>query len=107
MAEFELVKFIAMLISIISLINFPIIFKKRKDFIKYLPGLFSLILVLVFSSLDDLIFSDFFSLLEIIFLLLGAILLISAVFIEFKCLVSEKKRIRKKSCLKQENFGEV
>ncbi|MFX1320740.1 MAG: hypothetical protein ACFFAQ_03745 [Promethearchaeota archaeon] len=105
MAEFELVKFIAMLISIISFVNFPIIFKKRKDFIKYLPGLFSLILVLTFSSLDDLVLSDFFSLLEIIFLLLGAILLIIAVFNEYKALISENQAVRKKKP-NQEYSGE-
>lgn len=106
MEEFELVKFIAMLISIISLANFPIIFKKRKDFIKYLPGLFSLILVLTFSSLDDLVLSDFFSLLEIIFLLSGAVLLISAVFIEFKFVISENKTLKNKNHDQQENSGE-
>ena len=106
MAEFELVKFIAMLISIISLVNFPIIFKKRKDFIKFLPGLFCLILVLIFSSLDDIILSDFFSLLETTFLLSGAILLISAVYIEFKFLISENKTLKNKNPDQQENSGE-
>ncbi|TFG28014.1 MAG: hypothetical protein EU532_06290 [Promethearchaeota archaeon] len=52
--EFDLIEINAMIIAIIAIINFPLIIKKRKDFVKYLPGIISLIFLFIFGFLDDL-----------------------------------------------------
>ena len=80
--ELDLIEINAMIISIIAIINFPLIIKKRKDFIKYLPGIVSLIMLFVFGFLDDLFALQIFEILESVCILLGAILLLVASLIE-------------------------
>lgn len=80
--ELEMIKFVAMVISIIAFINFPIIFKRRKDFIKYLPGITCLVLLFTSSFLEDAY--RVFEILKNIFVLAGAILFFIAARIEFK-----------------------
>ena len=80
--EFDLIEINAMIISIIAIINFPLIIKKRKDFIKYLPGIISLIMLFIFGFLDDLFQFDIFQILEILCILSGAILLLLASLID-------------------------
>ena len=80
--ELDLIEINAMIISIIAIINFPLIIKKRKDFIKYLPGIVSLIMLFIFGFLDDLFALQIFEILESVCILLGAILLLVASLIE-------------------------
>ena len=80
--EIDLIEINAMIISIIAIINFPLIIKKRKDFIKYLPGIISLIMLFIFGFLDDLFASEIFEILESLCILFGAILLLMASLIE-------------------------
>ncbi len=77
-----MIKFVAMVISIIAFINFPIIFKKRKDFVKYLPGITCLILLFTSSYLEDAF--RIFEILKNFFVLFGAIFLFIAARIEYK-----------------------
>jgi hypothetical protein len=83
--EFDLIEINAMIISLIAIINFPLIIKKRKDFIKYLPGLIFLMMIFIFGFLDDLFeFNGFeiFEILESACILAAAILLLLASLIE-------------------------
>ena len=80
--ELDLIEINAMIISIIAIINFPLIIKKRKDFIKYLPGIVSLIMLFIFGFLDDLFALQIFEILESVCILFGAILLLVASLIE-------------------------
>ena len=77
-----MIKFVAMVIAIIAFINFPIIFKRRKDFVKFLPGITCLIMLFTSSYLEDAF--RIFEILKNIFILAGAILLCIAARIEFK-----------------------
>ena len=90
--EFDLIEINAMIISIIAIINFPLIIKKRKDFIKYLPGIISLIMLFIFGFLDDLFQLEIFQILEILSILLGALLLLLASLIDLhKLFISWKE----------------
>ncbi len=80
--ELEMIKFVAMVISIIAFVNFPIIFRRRKDFIKFLPGITCLILLFTSSFLEDAF--RIFEIFKNIFVLAGAILFFIAARIEFK-----------------------
>ena len=80
--ELDIIEINAMIISIIAIINFPLIIKKRKDFIKYLPGIISLILLFIFGVLDDLFGLEIFEIMESLCLLFGAVLLLLASLIE-------------------------
>ena len=82
MDDLEMIKFAAMVIAIIAFINFPIIFKKRKDFVKFLPGITCLIMLFSSSFLEDAF--RIFEILKNIFVLAGAILLFVAARSEFK-----------------------
>jgi len=93
MDHIEFVELIAMIIAIISLINFPFIIKRRRDFIKYLPGIFFLILVFVFENIEEIFLHEISAIIENIFLIIGATLLVTAVFIELKKTPSKKKLI--------------
>ncbi len=84
MSELELVEFNAMIIGIVALINFPFIVRRRKDFIKYLPGIFFIILGFIAENLEEVVLHNFFAILEQIFILSGAILLVLALIIELK-----------------------
>ena len=77
-----MIKFVAMVIAIIAFINFPTILKRRKDFVKFLPGIACLILLFTSSFLEDAF--RIFEILKNIFVLAGAILLFYAARIEFK-----------------------
>ncbi|MFX1395079.1 MAG: hypothetical protein ACFFAH_16115 [Promethearchaeota archaeon] len=90
MAELEMIKLVAMVIAIIALINFPIIFKKRKDFIKFLPGITCLIMLFTSSFLEDAF--RIFEILKNIFVVSGAILLFIAARIEFKEMRSNRDK---------------
>ncbi len=87
MAGLDFVEFNAMIIGIIALINFPFIVKRRKNFIKYLPGMFFLILGFIAENLEEVIFHNFFAFLEQIFILSGAVLLVFAVIMELKMII--------------------
>ncbi len=76
MDDLEMIKFVAMVIAIIAFINFPIILKRRKDFVKFLPGITCLILLFTSSFLEDAF--RIFEILKNIFVLAGAILLFIA-----------------------------
>jgi len=80
--EIDLIEINAMIISIIAIINFPLIIKKRKDFIKYLPGIISLIMLFIFGFLDDLFAFEIFEIMESLCILLGAVLLLLASLID-------------------------
>jgi hypothetical protein len=71
-----------MIISLIAIINFPLIIKKRKDFIKYLPGIISLMMLFIFGFFDDLFDLEIFQILESICILSGALLLLLASLFE-------------------------
>ncbi len=90
MKHIELVEFIAMIIALISLINFPFIIKRRRDFTKYLPGIFFLILVLVFENIEEIFYHEISAIIENIFLIIGAILLVAAVFLDHNKTSSKK-----------------
>ena len=89
--ELEMIKFVAMIISIIGFVNFPIIIKKRKDFQKFLPGITCLILLFMSSYLEDAFL--IFEILKNIFILAGAILLFIAARNEFKKMNLTKKEL--------------
>lgn len=91
MGHVEFAEFIAMIIAIISLINFPFIVKKRRDFIKFLPGLFFFVLGFIAENLEEVVLHHFFAILEQIFVLSGAILLVLAALMELK-LISPKNK---------------
>lgn len=97
----EMIKFVAMVISIIAFINFPIIFKRRKDFIKFLPGITCLVLLFTSSFLEDAY--RIFEILKNIFVLAGAIFLFIAARIEFKEMRLNRKVPKK---IKIQSIGE-
>lgn len=104
--EFDLIEINAMIISIIAIINFPLIIKKRKDFIKYLPGIISLIMLFIFGFLDDLFGSEIFEFLESLCILFGAILLLSASLIELHQIFSKWKVSRTYEFNQKKNTGD-
>ena len=93
MEGFEFIKLIAMIISLISIVNLPIIFKRNKNYVKYIPGFIFLILGFTISSLDDVIFSDLFSYLEVFFFLGASISFLSACILEIKEIQLKKENI--------------
>lgn len=93
MAGFEFIKLIAMIISLISIINLPIIYKKNKDYAKYIPGFIFLILGFTVSSLDDVILSELFSYFEVIFFLGASISFLIACVLEIKEIHVKAKNI--------------
>ena len=96
-----MIKFVAMVIAIIALVNFPIIFNKRKDFIKFLPGITCLIMLFTSSFLEDAF--SIFEILKNIFALSGAILLFIAARFEFKKMrLNKEKSHNKKLNLKKD-----
>jgi len=72
MDDLEMIKFVAMVIALIAFINFPLIFKRRKDFKRFLPAITCLILLFTSSFLEDAF--RIFKILKNIFVLAGAIL---------------------------------
>jgi hypothetical protein len=94
MAGLELVEFNAMIIAIIALINFPFIVKRRKDFIKYLPGILLLVLAFIAENIEEIYVHDLSAILENVFLLSGAILLIMAILMELDIIFIKIKHIR-------------
>ena len=98
MADLELVETVASIIAIISLINFPFIVKRRKDFVKYLPGIFFLVITFVGETIEEIFLYEIFAIIENISLILGAILLIVAALMDLN-VISIKikyKRLPKK-----------
>ncbi len=98
MADLELVETVASIIAIIALINFPFIVKRRKDFVKYLPGIFFLVITFVGETIEEIFLYEIFAIIENISLILGAILLIVAALIDLN-VISIKikyKRLPKK-----------
>ncbi len=98
MADLELVETVASIIAIISLINFPFIVKRRKDFVKYLPGIFFIVITFVGETIEEIFLYDIFAIIENISLILGAILLIVAALMDLN-VISIKikyKRLPKK-----------
>ena len=91
--ELEMIKFVAMVISIIAFINFPKIFKRRKDFVKFLPAITCLILLFTSSFLEDAF--RIFEILKNIFVLAGAIFFLIAARIEFKEIRLNRKEPKK------------
>lgn len=98
MAHLGIVEFIAMIIAIIALINFPFIIKRRKDFIKYLPGILFLVITFVAENIEEFFSIMAFAILEAISILVGVILLILAalmdldvIFLKIRYLQSRKK----------------
>ncbi|KKK41610.1 hypothetical protein LCGC14_0704380 [marine sediment metagenome] len=82
MEHIDLVELIASIIALIALINFPFIVKRRKDFVKYLPGIFFLAITFVAETIEEIFLHDLFEIIESSSLLLGAILLILAALME-------------------------
>ena len=98
MVHLELVETIASIIAIIALINFPFIVKRRKDFVKYLPGIFFLVITFVGEAIEEIFLYELFAIIENISLILGAILLIVAALMDLN-VISIKikyKRLTKK-----------
>ena len=91
MSHIEFVEYIAMIIAIVSLINFPFIVKRRRDFIKFLPGLFFLVLGFIAENIEEVFLHNFFAFLEQIFILSGAILLVLAVIMELKMILPKNQ----------------
>ena len=89
MAELEMIKLVAMLIAIFAFVNFPLIYKKRRNFIKFLPGITCLIMVFTSSFLEDMF--RIFEILKNIFALSGAILFFIAARFEYKITRLDKK----------------
>jgi len=98
MAHLELVELIASIIAIIALINFPFIVKRRKDFVKYLPGIFFLVITYVSETIEEMFLYELFTIIENISLILGAILLIVAALMDLNVisLKIKYKRFTKK-----------
>ena len=94
MAELELVELNAMIIALIALVNFPFIIKRRKDFVKYLPGIFCLIIAIVAENIEEIYLHDIYAIVENVFLLGGAILLILAALMELDVIFFKIKHIR-------------
>ena len=94
MVELEFVEFDAMIIALIALITFPFIVKRRKDFVKYLPGIFFLVFAFVAENIEEIYSSDLFAIIESVLLLLGATLLIFAALMELDIIFIKKKLIR-------------
>ena len=105
--EFDLIEINAMIISIIAIVNFPLIIKKRKDFIKYLPGIISLIMLFVFGFLDDLSGSEIFEILESLCILFGAILLLLASLIELHKIFLNRKVSQAQEFIQQKSKSEI
>ena len=105
--ELDLIEINAMIISLIAIINFPLIIKKRKDFIKYLPGIISLIMVFIFGFLDDLFALEIFEILESLCILFGAVLLLFASLIELHEIFLNRKASRTHSFNPKKNYGEL
>ena len=103
MAHLELIKFIAMIIALIALINFPFIVKRRKDFVKYLPGIFFLIITFVAEGFEEIFFHELFAIIENVSLLIGVILLIFAALMELDVISIEIKHIKLKKKIKSLN----
>ena len=82
MAHLELVETIASIIAVFALINFPFIVKRRKDFVKYLPGIFFLVITFLGESIEEIFLYDVFAIIENISLILGASLLIVAALMD-------------------------
>ncbi len=101
--ELDLIEINAMIISIIAIINFPLIIKKRKDFIKYLPGIISLILLFIFGFLDDLFELEIFEFIESLCILSGALLLLLASLVELHKIFLDWKKSRTQEFNKKRN----
>ena len=98
MVNLELVETLASVIAVIALINFPFIIKRRKDFVKYLPGIFFLVITFVGETIEEIFLYEIFAIIENISLILGAILLIVAALMDLN-VISIKikyKRLTKK-----------
>lgn len=105
--EIDLIEINAMIISIIAIINFPLIIKKRKDFIKYLPGIISLIMLFIFGFLDDLFPLEIFEIMESLCILLGAVLLLLASLIDLHKIFLNWKASRTHYFTQKKNNGEL
>jgi len=104
MAELEAIEFTAMIISLVAIVNIPYIIKRRKDFIKYLPGFVSLMIYLIADNLDDIFPGILFVLIEIIFYFFGAILLLIAALIDLKKTFPKRKESRTKNAFKKKKL---
>jgi len=91
MPELEFVEFNAMIIGIVALLNFPFLIKRRKDFTKYLPGVILMILGFIFENIEEIFFHHLFATLESISIVLGAILLTSAIIIELNMAILKNR----------------
>ncbi len=104
MSELEAIEFTAMIISLIAIINIPYIIKRRKEFIKYLPGFVSLMIYFTADTLDDLFPGIFFVLIEIIAYFFGAILLLIAALIDLKKTFPKRKESTAKNAFKKKKL---
>ncbi len=88
MAQSEIINLIALIISIVAMLTFPFIIKKRKSFSRYVPGLFMLSLNFIIRTLDDLFRLSYLEpyldldLVEVYCLLAGAVWIVYAILIE-------------------------
>ncbi|MFX1257086.1 MAG: hypothetical protein ACFFAN_04460 [Promethearchaeota archaeon] len=105
MEEIDLIEFSAMIIALIAIVNIPFIIKRRKDFIKYVPGIVSLILFFIAGNLDDFFKYEVFDIIENACILLGAILLLMASLMDLNETISWKKISRKSKFVKKEDDG--
>lgn len=94
MPEFDFVELNAMIIALISLINIPFIIKRRKDFVKYLPGIIFLVIAFVVETFEEMYLHSLFAIIENAFLLGGAILLILGALMELDVIFIKIKHIR-------------
>lgn len=94
MPAIELVEFIAMIIGIVAFMNFPFIVKRRRDFIKYLPGIFFIVLALIAENIEEIFLHDLFAIIENISILSGAILLLLAVLMELKTVILKNRDLQ-------------
>ncbi|MFX0073040.1 MAG: hypothetical protein ACFFAO_18335 [Candidatus Hermodarchaeota archaeon] len=86
MVDIDIIDLNSMIIGFIAIIISILFYKKKLEFLKYLPGFIGIILVFVANSFDDYIFyhRNFFDMLENIGILSGAILLFIAALYELK-----------------------
>ncbi len=94
MGHLAVVEFIAMIIAIIALINFPFIIKRRKDFVKYLPGIFCIVITFVAEVLEEIFLFNLFAIIEVFSILLGVILLILAALMDLEFMFFKSKYLR-------------